>query len=73
MSSDPAHIFCLDHPLGSRQMDFIVEMILPKIACDELNQQARATFTFLTYELSLMERAVGNGDSRLQMIKENLT
>ncbi|MEY4570278.1 MAG: recombination protein [Verrucomicrobiota bacterium] len=73
MSSDPAHIFCFDHPVGSRQIDFIVEMIVPKIAYDELNQQARATFTFLTYELSLMERAVGNGDSGLQMIKENLT
>ena len=45
---------------------------LRKIAYDELNQQARATFTFLKYELSLMERAAGNGDSGLQMIKENL-
>ncbi len=73
MSSDPAHIFCFDHPVGSRRIDFIVDMIVPKIANDELNQQARATFTFLTYELSLIERAVGNGDSGLQMIKENLT
>ena len=73
MSSDPAHIFCFDHPVGSRGIDFIVDMIVPKVAYDDLNQQARATFTFLKYELSLVERAAGNGDSGLQIIKENLT
>ena len=73
MSSDPAHIFCFDHPVGSRGIDFIVDMIVPKVAYDDLNQQARATFTFLKYELSLVERPGGNGDSGLQIIKENLT
>jgi len=73
MSSDPAHIFCFDHPVGFRGIDFIVDMIVPKVAYDDLNQQARATFTFLKYELSLVERAAGNGDSGLQIIKENLT
>jgi len=73
MSSDPAHIFCFDHPVGSRGIDFIVDMIVPKVAYDDLNQQARATFTFLKYELSLVERTVGNGDSGLQIVKENLT
>ena len=72
MSSDPAHIFCFDNPSGSRRIDFLVDMIVPKIAYDDLNQQARATFTFLTYELSLMERATGNGESGLEIVKENL-
>lgn len=73
MSSDPAHVFCFDHPVGSRRIDFLVDMIVPKIAFDDLNQQARATFTFLTYELSISERASGNGDSGLQIEKEILT
>jgi len=72
MSSDPTHVFCFDHPVGSRRIDFLVDMIVPKIAYDDLNQQARATFTFLTYELSITERSSGNGDSGLQIEKENL-
>jgi len=73
ISSDPAHIFCFDHPVGSRGIDFIVDMIVPKVAYDDLNQQARATFTFLKYELSLVEHTASNGDSGLHIIKENLT
>lgn len=72
MSSDPAHVFCFDRPAGARRIDFLVDMIVPKIAYDDLNQQARATFTFLTYELSIIERSSGNGDSGLQIEKENL-
>lgn len=30
MSSDPAHIFCFDHPVGTRRIDFLVDMIVPK-------------------------------------------
>jgi predicted ATPase len=73
MSSDPAHIFCFDDLAGCRRIDFVVDMIVPKIAFDDLNQQARATFTFLNYELSIIERASGNGESGLQIEKENLS
>jgi predicted ATPase len=72
MSSDPAHIFCFDQPVGSRRIDFLVDMIVPKTAWDDLNQKADATFTFLSYELSIIERTSGNGDSGLQIAKEIL-
>jgi len=72
MSSDPSHIFCFDQPVGARRIDFMVDMIVPKIAFDEINQEARATFTFLTYELSLVEKTLGNGDFGLQIDKEIL-
>jgi predicted ATPase len=72
MSSDPSHIFCFDQPTGSRRIDFKVDMIVPKNALDEINQKAQATFTFLTYELSIIERTSGGGESGLQIVKEIL-
>ncbi len=73
MSSDPVHVFCFDQPVGSRRIDFIVDMIVPKLAHDDLNQQAQATFTFLTYELSIIEKSAVSGESGLQIVKESLT
>lgn len=72
ISSDPAHVFCADDPPGSRRIDFLVDMIVPKIAYDDLNQKARATFTFLTYELSITESSPDNGDPGLRVGTEKL-
>lgn len=73
LSADPSNIFCFDEPVGQRRIDFHVEMIVPQFALDELNQEARAAFTFLVYELSIMEREPRNGFSPIQIIKEQLT
>lgn len=73
LSGDPLNIFCFDDPIGQRTIDFHVEMIVPQLAQDDLNQEARATFTFLVYELSIMEREARNGFSPIQIIKEELT
>jgi predicted ATPase len=73
ISSDPSHIFCFGENDVSRQIDFIIDMIVPKRALDDLNQEAKATFTYLSYELSIKERVDAKGDSGLQIIKEILT
>ncbi|MCF7675086.1 MAG: AAA family ATPase [Akkermansiaceae bacterium] len=73
MSSDPSHIFCFDDPTSGRRIDFRVEMIVPKVAYDDLNQEAQATFTFLVYELSIVEREARNGSSPMQIVREELT
>lgn len=73
LSSDPAHIFSFDQPVGTRRIDFVVDMIVPKTALDEINQKAKATFTFLRYELSISEKAGNGGESGLQISKEILS
>lgn len=72
-ASNPEHIFCHGGEKGKRQMDFFVEMIVPPAAQDDLNQTARATFTFLTYELSIAERATPGTNMPLEIVKEQLS
>lgn len=68
------HIFCHSGKVGERVIDFYVEMIVPKTAEDGLNQEANATFTFLTYELSIQERKSSSKNSLpLEIIKEQLS
>lgn len=68
------HIFCHSGESGEREIDFYVEMIVPKTAEDGLNQEANATFTFLTYELSIRERKASSKSSLpLEIIKEQLS
>lgn len=73
MSSDPAHIFCSNDESQPRRIDFQVEMIVPHTALDDLNQPAQATFTFLVYELSIMERNSKGANQPLEIVKEQLT
>ncbi|MFA7233249.1 MAG: AAA family ATPase [Terrimicrobiaceae bacterium] len=72
-ASNPEHIFCHGGEKGKRQMDFYVEMIVPPAAQDDLNQTAKATFTFLTYELSIAERATPGTNMPLEIVKEQLS
>jgi predicted ATPase len=73
LSADPSHIFCSNDETLPRRIDFQVEMIVPKTALDDLNQEASATFTFLVYELSVIERNVKGANQPLEIVKEQLT
>jgi predicted ATPase len=73
IASNPDHIFSFEGEKGNRRIDFEVEMIVAKSARDDLNQEARATFTFLTYELSIVERGNGASHTSLEIIKEQLS
>jgi predicted ATPase len=73
LSADPSHIFCSNDAATPRRIDFKVEMIVPKQSLDDLNQEASATFTYLVYDLSIVERT-GTGNSQpLEIVKEQLT
>ncbi|HEX2164421.1 MAG TPA: AAA family ATPase [Thermoanaerobaculia bacterium] len=52
----------------STQMNFLVEMIIPREGVDHLGQDARAAITFLRYELDLQLR-----DQTLTIRRESLT
>jgi predicted ATPase len=65
IASSHEHIFSFEGERGKRQIDFYVEMIVPKDALDDLN--------FLTYELSIRERGAGGSSSALEIIKEQLS
>lgn len=57
------------------EMSFDIEMIVPAEGTDDLGQAARATITFLRYELVIGRRA-GNGTSALgglEILRESLT
>jgi len=73
IASSPDHIFSFEGEKGARRIDFEVEMIVPKSARDDLNQEARATFTFLTYELSIVERGNGGSNPSLEIVREQLS
>lgn len=73
ITTSPDHIFSFDGGAGNRRIDFYVEMIVPKSASDELNQPAKATFTFLTYELSIVESSSAESNSPLEIVKEQLS
>jgi predicted ATPase len=59
-----------DHEL--QEMSFLAEMIVSKSALDDLRQEARATNTFLTYELSLRYRGEKSDLGPLEITKESL-
>lgn len=73
LSADPSHIFCSHDTSLPRRIDFTVEMIVPQKALDDLNQEAVATFTFLVYELSIIERKNSEKAQPLEIVKEQLT
>ena len=68
----------LFHRVGDRcdeRMDFEIEMIVPPQGIDDLGQMAKASITFLRYQLSLgykgesMPSALG----RLEILEEDLS
>lgn len=73
LPSAPEHIFDCSEPVGRRQIDFKVEMIVPAKALDDLNQEAKATFTFLVYELSIRERDRTPTSGPLEIVQEQLS
>lgn len=57
-----------------REIDFHVEMIVPKTALDALNQRAIAAFTFLVYELKIgLRDSPANGAGPIEILEEQLT
>ncbi len=75
-AGDPRRLF---HRVGSvydERMSFLVEMLIPREGVDDLGQGARATTTFVTYELVLRYRAPDDYSATsgtLEIIKESLT
>ena len=75
--SRTAQIRDLFHHVGSRYADrmrFVVEMIVPASAIDDLGQEAAASITFLRYSLELAYRDSNDSlaPGALQIIKEEL-
>lgn len=72
-----ADVSSLFHRVGNMfadEMTFAAEMLIAPAGVDEFGVQAKATKTFLRYELSLALRRDNGGESRLQLeiIKEEL-
>jgi predicted ATPase len=67
----------LFHRVGDRYdetMDFDVEMIVPAQALDDLGQMAKASTTFLRYQLSLGYKVDGSPPvDRIEILKEDLS
>ena len=68
----------LFHRVGERydeRMDFELEMIVPATGFDDLGQQAKASITFLRYELSLGYRKDDSPSTlgRLEILREDLS
>lgn len=75
--SRTADVRTLFHRAGDRYaktMSFEAEMLVPKMAVDDLGQEARASITFLRYSLELTYRQTASGlvPGGLEIIKEEL-
>lgn len=75
--SRTAHVRDLFHHVGSHyadRMTFIVEMIVPGAAIDDLGQAAKASITFLRYTLELAYRDSNDNlaQGALEIVKEEL-
>lgn len=75
--SRTADVRNLFHRAGDRRaerMSFIVEMIVPEKAVDDLGQEARASITFLRYAIGLAYKETGDSPipGALEITKEEL-
>lgn len=71
--SDASSLFWHGEDAGNRKMSFRVEMLVPNEALDDLNQIAKATYNFLTYELELGEGAKPSAQPPITILKEVLS
>ena len=75
--SRTADVRTLFHRAGDRYaktMSFEAEMLVPKMAVDDLGQEAKASITFLRYSLELAYRQTAGGlaPGGLEIVKEEL-
>lgn len=75
--SRTAHVRDLFHHVGSHyadRMTFVVEMVVPGEAIDDLGQEAKASITFLRYSLELAHRESSDSVAKgaLEIVKEEL-
>lgn len=75
--SRTADVRTLFHRAGdryARTMSFEAEMLVPKMAVDDLGQEAKASITFLRYSLELAYRQTAGGlvPGGLEIVKEEL-
>ena len=72
---DPRHLFWTDGRKRADKMSFAAEMIVPRIVRDDFGREAKATTTFLRYELELgyetPSEPLGNL-GRLVLLREQL-
>lgn len=74
-SNQPGEIRSLFHRVGDEYddtMSFYAEMIIPPTGTDDLGQQARATYTFLTYSLTLTYVDQPESIPTLKLVEETL-
>lgn len=58
---------------AAEEMSFLVEMVVPPEGVDELGAPAKASMTFLRYELALRLRAEGSALGPLELVREQMT
>jgi len=71
--ADASSLFWHGEDLGKRRISFRVEMLVPNEARDDLNQIAKATYNFLTYELELGEGSNTSEQLPIVILKEVLS
>jgi predicted ATPase len=69
---DVAELFTNELDVGSPVMSFAAEMVIPESGIDDLGQEARASHTFLKYELDIRLSEDRNGIPVLRVEKEAL-
>ena len=75
--SRTADVRSLFHRAGDQyaeRMSFEAEMLVPRVAVDDLGQEAKASITFLRYSLALAYRETGDSlaPGALEIVKEEL-